>query len=87
MAKSDKLKKRFRALIAELERKNLVLEMYADHRNWVKPVEVRSRLGIPKTDPSGKSIEEPNQCFVGARYPWEPALKALIGVPEEDDTF
>lgn len=84
MAKTDKLKRQIRKLQAELKRKNAVLEMYGDHRNWVKPGEVRERLGIPKSDKGGKPIEDPTQCFVGARYPWEPALKALIGVPDEE---
>ncbi len=84
MAKTDRLKRQLRKLQAELKRKNAVLEMYGDHRNWVKPEDVRERLGIPQKDPSGKPIESPTQCFVGARYPWEPALKALIGVPDEE---
>ena len=82
MAKTDKLRKEIRDLKAELERKDAVLKSYADHRNWVKPNEVRERLGVPPTDPSGNPIEDPVQCFVGARYPWEPALKILIGVEQ-----
>lgn len=85
MSNSDRWKKRVKELEAELERKNAILESYGDHRNWVKPSQVRERLGIPATDPSGQPIEEPVQCFVGARYPWEPALKAMIGVPEESE--
>jgi hypothetical protein len=66
-----------------LEAKNAVLELYADHRNWVKPEDLRDRLEIPEADRSGKKIESPTQCFIGARYPWEPALKILIGMPGE----
>ena len=84
MAKTDKLRKKIRDLKAELEIKDAVLKSYADHRNWVKPGEVRAKLDIPQTDPSGKAIEDPVQCFVGARYPWEPALKVLIGVEDKD---
>jgi hypothetical protein len=83
MAKSDRLKAELRKLKSELERKNAVLELYADHRNWVKPADVRARLEIPEVDRSGKPIDDPVQCFVGARYPWEPALKAMIGVGDE----
>ena len=77
------LRKHVRKLRRELEAKNAVLELYADHRNWVKPEDLRQRLDIPEADRSGKKIESPTQCFVGARYPWEPALKILIGVPGE----
>lgn len=77
------LRKHVRKLRRELEAKNAVLELYADHRNWVKPEDLRERLDIPEADRSGKKIESPTQCFVGARYPWEPALKILIGMPEE----
>ena len=75
------LRKHVRKLRRELEAKNAVLELYADHRNWVKPEDMRERLDIPEADRSGKKIESPTQCFVGARYPWEPALKILIGMP------
>lgn len=82
---SARLKAEVLKLRKELELKNAVLEAYADHRNWVKPSEVRERLGIPVTDRGGKPIEEPTQCFVGARYPWEPALKVMLGMPEENE--
>ena len=78
-----RLRKHIRKLRRELEAKDAVLHLYADHRNWVRPEEVRKRLDIPEADRSGKKIEEPTQCFVAARYPWEPALKILIGVPED----
>ena len=74
-AELDKLRR-------EIDEKNAVLQAYADHRNWVKPSEVRERLGIPEKDRSGKAIEEPTQCFVGCRYPWEPALKILLGMDD-----
>lgn len=77
------LRKHVRKLRRELEAKNAVLELYADHRNWVKPEDMRERLDIPEADRSGKKIESPTQCFVAARYPWEPALKILIGMPGE----
>ena len=77
------LRKHVRKLRRELEAKNEVLELYADHRNWVKPEDLRKRLDIPEVDRSGNKIESPTQCFVGARYPWEPALKILIGMPGE----
>lgn len=77
------LRKHVRKLRRELEAKNAVLELYADHRNWVKPEDLRDRLHIPEADRNGKKIESPTQCFVGARYPWEPALKILIGMPGE----
>ena len=76
-AEVDKLRR-------EIEEKNAVLQAYADHRNWVKPSEVRERLGIPAKDRSGKSIEEPTQCYVGCRYPWEPALKVMLGMAEAE---
>ena len=77
------LRKFIRKLRRELEAKNAVLELYADHRNWVRPEEMRERLDIPEADRSGKVIDSPTQCFVGARYPWEPALKILIGMPDD----
>ena len=79
-----RLRKHIRKLKRELEAKDAVLQLYADHRNWVRPEEVRQRLAIPEADRNGNKIEEPTQCFVAARYPWEPALKILIGVPEEN---
>lgn len=77
-----RMKKRLVELQEELERKNAVLQVYADHTNWVRPEEVRERLGIPEKDRAGKTIDQPAQCFVGARYPWEPALKAMLGFTE-----
>ncbi|MFA5507819.1 MAG: hypothetical protein WC423_20490 [Vulcanimicrobiota bacterium] len=80
------LRKHIRKLRRDLEARDAVLQLYADHRNWVKPEEVRARLSIPETDRSGKTIDAPCQCFVGARYPWEPALKLLIGMAEEQES-
>lgn len=74
-----KLKGRIRELEEELERKNAVLALYGDHRNWVQPSAVRTTLGIPSVDRSGRPVEDPHQCFVGARYAWEPALKVMLG--------
>jgi hypothetical protein len=82
MLKRDKLVERITLLEKELERKNAVLELYAHHRNWVKPSEVRERLNIPEVDAAGKPIDEPLQCFVGARYAWEPALKVMVNLEE-----
>ena len=79
------LKDQVRDLKNELAQKDEILKLYADHRNWVRPSEVRERLGIPKLDRGGQTIDEPVQCFVGARYPWEPALKIMMGMPEEDN--
>ena len=83
-SKSDGLKAEIQRLKEELVQKNEVLQVYADHRNWVKPSEIREKLGIPEKDRSGNPIEEPTQCFVGARYPWEPALKVILGMEERE---
>lgn len=78
----QELRARIAALEEELKQKNAVLELYADYRNWVQPPECRQALGIPDSDPNGQEIPDPHQCFVAARFAWEPALKVLLGQPQ-----
>ena len=82
MSNKEKVKALISKLKAELKAKDEVLKLYADHNNWVKASEVQGRLNIPDTDIQGETVPEPTQCFVGARYPWEPALKVMLGVKE-----
>ena len=84
MSNKAKVKALISKLKAELKEKNEVLKLYADHNNWVKASEVTERLSIPETNIQGEAVPEPTQCFVGARYPWEPALKVMLGVKEEE---
>lgn len=80
MASHEGLRAKVRRLETELKEKNAVLESYGDHRNWVKSSDAREALGVPEADRSGRPIDDPVCCFVAARYPWEPALRALMKV-------